>query len=447
MVRKLVLFFVALCLTVSLMPAPKAFAQVKFSGGLYERLRHEYWANNWDFNSQTPSTTAGKGDRNFFRFKTSAWGQMDYGQLATLYAKLTDEIKSYAYYGGNAKKGITGDTDEVIFDNLYLDIKKPAGLPVSFRLGRQDFLNQYGEGFLIQDGTPGDGSRTYYFNAAKASWMVDGKNTLDAIYLNDPINDDYLPVIDKNKGETALELSDETGFILDLKNRNIENLLFEPYYIYKREGAGASGLQQNESSIDTFGGFAKYTTAPWTLHLQLAGQRGKYGTEERKALGGYAMLDREFKSITMDPVLSAGYFYLSGDDKNTSKNEGWDPLFCRFPIWSEIYAQEYTGESGNSYWTNLSMIRTQLLLTLCQKAKVTLNYSYLRALELVPASATYGFSGKGKNRGALYQAKLDYTFNKNVSAYILGEFFHPGNFYASDSDNAVFVRTQLEIKF
>lgn len=439
---KLFLFLAALplflCLCVS-----RAFAEAKFQYGVYERVRHEYWKNNRDMNSQANDA----GDRNFFRFKTSVWGQGDYEDLLSLYVKLTNEAKSYTYYGGNAKKGLAGDSDEVIFDNLYLDVKKPGDIPVDFRIGRQDLLGLYGENFLIADGTPGDGSRTFYFNAVKASWTIDEKNLLDLVYLNDPKTDQYMPVFDPNKPETAVELSDATGFIVDLKNKSVENLLLEPYYIYKHEGADGAGLQSQTGRTHTMGAFTKYVMAPWTFHAQLADQVGNTAGEARQGLGGYVFVDRAFSNVALSPVLTAGYVYLSGDNKNTVKNEGFNPVFARFPTWSEIYAQSYQYESGNGYWTNLQLYRLQAALTLTQKAKFTASYSFLRANELVPASTVYSFSGTGKNRGSLYITKLDYAFTKNLSAYLLGEFFTPGNFYTDDADNAIFVRTQVEVKF
>lgn len=60
-------------------------------------------------------------------------------------------------------------------------------------IGRQDFLGAYGEGFLSLDGTPGDGSRTAYFNAAKAVWRINDGNSVGLIYLSDPKSDTYLP--------------------------------------------------------------------------------------------------------------------------------------------------------------------------------------------------------------------------------------------------------------
>jgi hypothetical protein len=79
--------------------------------------------------------------------------------------------------------------------------------------------------------------------------------------------------------------------------------------------------------------------------------------------------------------------------------------------------------------------------------KLVLIYIYLRANELPAANAAASISGTGKNRGSLYQAKIDHTFNKHFAGYILGEYFKPDNFYTNDPDPAIFVRTQLEIKF
>ncbi|MCX5707521.1 MAG: alginate export family protein [Candidatus Omnitrophica bacterium] len=438
--------------------APSVFAgdnqDLQFKAGFYERLRHEFWKNNQDMNSQY----YGGGDRNFFRFKTSIWGQADYQEALSFYAKLTNEIKSYNLLGSSGRKMYYSDhrhwdPDEIIFDNLYLDIKKSSAVPVSFRLGRQDLLGLYGENFLICDGTPGDGSRTFYFNALKSSWDIDDKNTLDFLYINNPRDDIWLPVINEDKTPVALNVTAEEGYVLYLKNRSIKDLAFEPYYMFKREDDDYGSYYQSQTGkINTLGVFSKYITAPWTFHAQIADQFGKYGSEDRTALGGYLFADYDLKDALWKPQLSGGYVYLSGDKQGTAKREGWNPLWCRFPIYSELYAQSFQYESGNSYWTNLQMYRLGVTVKPTDKAKFNLSYSFLRANELVTGvSSNYNFSGTGKDRGQLILAKLDYTFNKSVCAYLLGEYFIPntGNrgFYTKDADPAIFVRTQLEFKF
>ncbi len=45
--------------------------------------------------------SAVKDNRDFFRIRTSLWGQMDLDKMASLYVKLTDEFKAYTYFGGS----------------------------------------------------------------------------------------------------------------------------------------------------------------------------------------------------------------------------------------------------------------------------------------------------------------------------------------------------------
>jgi hypothetical protein len=436
--------------------------QLQYKWGGAERIRHEYWRNFKDMNTSLKDT------RNFFRLKTSLWGQADYGKDLSLYARLTNEFRAHTYFGGTSgsfpdksasKKGYHFGINEVVFDNLYLDVKNFMDMPVDLRLGRQDLLGTYGEGFLIMDGTPGDGSRTFYFNAAKATWRADEQNSVDLIYINQPRGEEFLPVINRtmlvqqsntnlNKAPQNLSTTDEEAFVLYWKNKSTKDLMLEGYYIFKTEAEeGGSGLQAKKGEINTFGVFEKYNFAPWVLRSQLAFQFGKYGTEDRGAIGGYAFLDREFKDASWKPVLTVGYAYLSGDEKGTTKNEGWNPLFSRYPWMSELYCQEFAGEAGVSYWTNLQMYRVCLALKPAEKVKLNLGYSFLRANEIVAASSSYSFSGTGKDRGHLFSGKIEYVFNKTVSTYFLAEYFKPKDFYTSDADPAVFLRTEVMIKF
>jgi len=464
MLKKACLVVLLIMATLALVAQP-AFADLKFKWGPYWRIRHEYWRNWSDMDNDKRDT------RNFFRVKTSLWGQADYNENLSLYAKLTNEFKPYAYFEGTSsavpdkdgsKKGYHFDINEVVFDNLYLDVKDVMGLPVDLRLGRQDFLGTYGEGFLIMDGTPQDGSRTFYFNAVKASWKVNETNTLDMIYINDPRDEEFLPVINRvklvkvsnptqDKVPQLLNTTDEQGGVLYWKNKGIKNLALEGYYIFKREEAKEGiGLQSQKSNISTLGSYAKYNLAPWTLRGQLACQLGDYGNEDRRALGGYGFVDRSFKDALWSPQASLGFVYLSGDKEGSSKNEAWDPLFSRWPWMSELYLMSMAADSNVKifgYWTNMQLYRAELSMKPTAKSKLTLWYNFLRANETVsPTSTSPNCSGTGKNRGHLPQVRLDYMFNKNVSAYILGEYLIPGNFY-KDRDDAIFLRTELQIKF
>jgi hypothetical protein len=139
--------------------------------GFDVRFRYENWDNLITLGTNSASNSF--KDRNFFRLRVMLWDEVKFNNQTSLMVRLNTEPKYQMgpYYhmlkdGTDRRKF---DQDEVIIDNLYLDLKKVFGLPLDLRIGRQDFLGKdmYGEGFLILDGTPGDGSRSFYFNAIK----------------------------------------------------------------------------------------------------------------------------------------------------------------------------------------------------------------------------------------------------------------------------------------
>ncbi|MBU1061908.1 MAG: alginate export family protein, partial [Candidatus Omnitrophica bacterium] len=334
---------------------------------------------------------------------------------------------------------------EVVFDNLYLDIKNFLDMPLDLRVGRQDLLFTYGEGFLIMDGTPLDGSRTFYFNSAKATWRIDNINSVDLVYIKSEREDDTLPIINEKTPHQQLNTSDEEAGVLYWKRAPVDNFSLEGYYIFKIENDGGARLQAQKTELNTIGSFAKYTFEPWTLKGQLAYQFGDYGPEDREGLGGYVFVDRTFKDVAWSPEVSGGFIYLSGDEASTSKNEAWDPLFSRWPWMSELYSLSFNGESGLDYWTNLQMWRSSLVLRPTDKTKFSLWYNFLMANE-TPAGTSFSVDS-GKQRGHLPQMRLDYSFNKNINAYILAEYFIPGNFYSDEADSSLFLRTELSFEF
>lgn len=401
----------------------------EFSGGPYLRLRHEYWKNVFDMNN------AAGDDRNFYRIKTSLWGKAAFDGGTTLFARLTNENKPYvAFSGGDARFNI----GEVVIDNLYVEQKGLFGAPVDLRIGRQDFLGAYGEGFLIMDGTPQDGSRTFYFNAVKASWQIDPRNSLDGLLIRSP-RYDQLPVMNEIPGKQLLNSTAETAYGLYHKSAPSAALRWENYYIWKNEKGGGPALTAHETTLNTFGSFASYAPAalsPVSLRGQLAYQTGTYGPNDRHGLGGYAFADIALKETSWMPAVSAGYVYLSGDDPSTPGLEAWDPLFSRWPWMSELYVLNYAAESGMGYWTNLKMWRASLAFTPLDKLKVSAWYNLLRA----------DHAAAGADRGNLLQGRIDYAFSSQIAAYLLADYFQPGDFYAGQ-DAALFVRTEIQFKF
>ena len=149
-----------------------------------------------------------------------------------------------------------------------------------------------------------------------------------------------------------------------------------------------------------------------------------------------------------DPLqnqLRAGYEYLSGDRNGTKTNEGWDPMWGRWPQWSEMYAYTIAMETNGrpAYWTNLHRLQAGWTFVPCKPLEVCLDYHLLFA-DTNHLEGTPNFSEEGSIRGQLFTLLLNYKFNPHVSGHVLGEFFWPGNYYSDiRQDPECYLRYEL----
>jgi hypothetical protein len=442
--------------------ADGALAAIKTDYGASFRLRQEYWENVTDLQ------TLGQSDRDYFRLRTSVWAKMDVNENLGAYLRLTNEAKYYfGAYTPFASSAIEDqrdkrfDIDELIVDNLYFDAKKVFGLPVDLRVGRQDFLgqNQYGEGFLLLDGTPGDGSRSFYFNAIKATTIINNNNSVDLVYIYQPQKDELLPSLHPNRSQTGyigdrkqLNASDEKGVVVYGRSKLNDNLNVEPYYIYKVEDPVGTNTTLN---LNTVGARVVYAIDTWKVRAEYAHQFGKYENtdRDRKGNGGYIFAGQKFAKAYLKPEWEVGYVYLSGDDPSTGNHEGWDPLFSRGPMWNELLIYTMIPETSKDggpipgYWTNLQLFKLGLKLSLSDATQLALSYQNLRADQATSGLATDMFSNGGKDRGHLGTMILTHVFTKQIDGMLQVEYFAPGNFYADSAKKAVFARWQLQYKF
>ncbi|WP_028842538.1 alginate export family protein [Thermodesulfovibrio yellowstonii] len=438
--------------------------------GASVRLRQEIWDNVVSLGTARDA----QPDRNFFRLRIQLWDNVKFNDNLSAYARIATEPK---YYDGPYELPLDNrtnfknlDQDEVLIDNLYIDIKKPFDIPINFRIGRQDFLGKdmYGEGFLILDGTPGDGSRTFYFNALKATVLIAEGQSVDIVYVSDPKTDQYLPSLhpayyDSGSADRTyiehkkrLTASNERGFWVYGRNKIFEWLNIEPYYIYKKE---EEYIGIDEKYINTFGIRTVFKVNDFTLRGEIARQIGKYddGGKKIRGVGGYAFAGYSFKNSPLTPNVEVGYVYLSGDKTvSNDKDEGFNPLFSRAPQWNELLIYtlipETSGKGGPipGYWTNMKALVANLKIYPFKNADIKLSYQHLWADEQIQSSSinsTYQnmFSYNGKNRGDLWAVIGNYKFNKNLDGMLQIEYFEPGDFY-KDAKNATFIRWQLQYK-
>jgi hypothetical protein len=209
-------FVLALTLASAWAP-PAAGEQILGPATLGADLRlREVYIGNIGFNDQSPTA-----NRVFQRYRLRGWAQYAFNEHVAANARLTWEGRHYGlppesawpvpgferWYGGF-----------VLLDGLTLDLKRIADSPLSVKAGRQDI--RLGDGWLVMDGTPIDGSRTFYLDAARATYAFESsKTTLDLIYIDQYANTDRFPRPLNGDSEDQTEQF-ETGAILYLRNRS-----------------------------------------------------------------------------------------------------------------------------------------------------------------------------------------------------------------------------------
>ncbi len=431
-VRKRTMLLLAMCgFIAQLIPMGALMAQDEedsiFSWGFQERVRQEYLLNSIDLEDDLDD------DRNHIRFRTQLWFSIKPRKDLELYIKLNNEHRYYM----KPEKDLDFDEymHEFIFESLYLELSDIAGSPVSVTLGRQNIM--LGEGFIYFDGNPLDGSRTAYMNAVKVT--VQGEERSLMLHaLSNPQEDQYLPVI--NEQDKTLVESDEKGWGIVYTEKSRQLVELDGYYFYKREEE--SELRSVETRLHTIGARVKGTLlGDFDYTAEAAYQTGSYDSADRTGLGGYIHLTYS-PEVRFEPQLTLGTIYMSGDDGETPEYEGWDPLYSRWPKWSDLYIYTLVTEHGAAYWDNLIAPYGRFALRFNEHFKLMAILYEMRAPER-PLAYGSGIFGNGLDRGLLSKIRLDWKWNKYLRGHLEWEQFVPGDYYADGSDSAHFLRWEF----
>lgn len=265
--------------------------------------------------------------------------------------------------------------DEVAFEHLYLRWSDTLGMPLRVTLGRQDF--RLGDGFLIMDGTPLDGSRSLYVNAARVDCEIGPRHTLTLFALHQPERDDLLPVLNDQE---------------------------RPLAEYERDIAGLSytgtfdGTQLEASVLRGTGGHDVFvhtqrymilTIRSLTLGL-LARQELPWGLHATGELARqYAEIhDRGFGSCDVDgTALRAELAWTAPEDVLFSPRlslsayrypTDWEPLLGRWPMWNEslVFSRDIMVAPG--YWKNLESLLFGMEIRPFRVLRVAASLQFLR---------------------------------------------------------------------
>lgn len=403
-----------------------------FDWGYNLRLRQEYHRNIYDFSKD------GMDDRNYLRVRSQLWTSWTPNATWKALVMLNNEHRHW-YKSATGLEHKEFEIDEIHFENLYLQGSKIGGTPFGFTIGRQNLF--WGEGFLVCDGGPLDGSRTAYFNAIVLTAAFE-KRRFDAHLLSDPARDRYLPVW--NYQNRNLIEWDELGAGLYYTDESRAARKIEAYYFYKRESDGPGRDQPN--NVHTAG--ARLSGAAFGKLSFSSEAALQYSTGYADALddnigsGGYLRGSYPIVKGRVPVKLTAGVIYLSGDKQGS---RGWVPLYSRWPKWSDLYIYTLGGEKGGAYWTNLLAPHAGLNFSFGERVNLDAVIYSMQAPERPPMFSASIF-GTGKDRGTLSFIKLNWNLEKYLSGHLQWEAFSPGDYYSA-GDAAHFLRWEMNFKY
>lgn len=390
-------------------------------------------------------------ERHFQRYRLRTWGQYAPSDSLKLNGRVMWEGRHYhtpdiaafdEWYSG-----------AVMLDNLFVAVEKPGGLPLNLKLGRQDIF--LGNGWLMADGTPIDGSRTGYLDALRSTWTLSPQTSLEAILIQQNAKT-TLTLNGKDEDQTE---QDEQGAIFYLRHKWNPTTDVDAYYFYKDNtrvtGEAANGFRVNngttfpsasdDGQVHALGARLETALTPqWKLRAEGALETGERNGRDLQAHGFNSRLTRSLGGAWNQRV-HVGVEYLSGDDPgSTGKTEAFDPLWGRWPQWSELYGPyTYGMETRTGETTNLRRFNLGWAAKVHPTTEVSLDYHAVYADENSRCGAA-GFSCSEKMRGHLLAAWVRSKFNKHVSGHLVAEHFWPGDYYvAPKGDEAYFIRAEM----
>ena len=427
------------------------------------RVRNEYFN---DLLTLNPNDSKNLHEQDYFRIRARVWTSITPVDDVSLNVRLATEPREWMRPAGySPDKGHSGlDWTEGIFDQLNVQWKNILRQPANITVGRQDIL--LGDGWLVGEGTPYDGSWSAYLDSVRMNYELKDQHTVfEAIgILQDAYDDGWLPTINnQNRIETE---QNEKGAIFSVANTSLRAANLTGYFIYKNDARlnGVNGKYGDNADIYTAGGrLTGLIGDHWKYSAEGAYQFGRKqdldiglntvvkssSTDYRtiNAFGFNSKLTWMAKDMLNDQ-LNFSFEFLSGDNPNSKNDEMFDVLWGRWPRWSEIGLYSYAAETRIGQEANLIRLGPGWSIAPMKNLDLSAAYCALFAPESTPSreASSALFSGNDNFRGHFIQSVLKYKFNAHVSGHLWGECLFPGGFYAH-KDPIPFLRAEVMFAF
>lgn len=417
-----------------------------FTYGFDERVRTEDWDNIFDMNTKS----AGPGNTDAhkqLRLRTRLWAGLSTPHSEVQFnVRLANEIKKAIYIDQRL------NDNEVVVDAMNLQFNKTFIPGLTLSIGRQEWGKN--DGFLFMDGTSGDGSRTTYMNMVDLAY-THKKSQLEIVGILDPRGDHLFPIIHNQR--VNLTEWNEQAVGAYYTDRNHKNTDIDIFYFLKKEvkdyRAPTNSLFQPDKHVNTIGthlahrmpnGLSVKGEAVLQFEALHANPAQKLAATSYAAFGGYVNVTKQFLTVKGKPFVLGGYTVLSGSDKQAD-HVGFDPIFSRWPMFSESYLYTQVEEKGVGYSSNDRIFTAEVgfnpLKAITLRAKFDQHNAFDSIGHFNPA-----LYGSGTNRGENFQARGDVVVNKNWKGFFLWDRWFGGDFYKAQNP-AYFVQAQVTYTF
>jgi hypothetical protein len=447
------------------------------------RLRNEYFNNALSISSANPLHA-----QDYFRFRGRVFATATIASNMTINARLSAEPREWMEpsYAGQFRNRQGMEWRYGILDVANIKMANLFDQPLTVTLGRQDVMDVLNmkNGWIVFDGTPGDGSWAFFLDGARAAFEVkEIKTKFDMLYVTQhAYPGSVVPTIGNSSTFSSPTLAnpqglytgylvteqDEQGAILSVANNSIQNMTLGGFFVYKNDTRVQGVPNGDNANIYTIGGSISGTPGKhWQYSLEGAYQCGSkedatvnwgdngqaapaHGWRTISAYGANARLTYLFNDKWNNQLSLVGEI-LSGDNPNSQgQDEMFDVLWGRWPRWSELYIYSYPNETSGKIAQLNNVGRFGPMWTFSPVKGTTLSamYTPLFAIEQAPTrSVAPGlFSFDGNFRGHYLQTIIRQQLGKHVFAHLWGEWVWEGNYYKKQQ-LMTFLRAEVMFTF
>lgn len=407
-------------------PAPPPPTPQILAYGGEIRLRGEGMDNAFDLSDKA------EDGYSYYRMRYRVWADARPRENVALHFRFGSE---YRWGRGEKTGGVRDPESKVSLDNGWVELRRPGPTDLTLRFGRMDL--QYGEGFLILDGTPADGSSSQWFDAISATIK---RGCISVDLLAAKMDEEGL----------GSEERDEDLYGIHGSSGPAQGYVF--HRVKRKATPFASGVIQPKLETTAIGArFARLPESGPHLAAEATAQLGTVGEDEndRRAFGGYVRTGWTFPIASRSGV-ELGALYLGGDDPATDKVEGWDTFYADWPKYSELLLYTFLDFTsrlpGNSpgTWTDLVDAWAEGRWIQTKQTSINSRLSLLWEAE-TGAAAVDTEAETDSYLGMLVAVVANHALNPNVSTQVVGEYFSPAD--RLQGDDALYGRWQITARF